>query len=404
MADLSETLEETVRRERGRIVAGLVRLCGGLDAAEDAFHEAVLAAMRAWQGGLPDSPGAWLTAAARNAALDARRRGALAARLPPPEEAVDARETIDTVTDDHLRLVFTCCHPALSLDNQLALTLKVVSGLSTAELARAFVCPEETVSQRVLRAKRTLEELGVPYALPGKDELAGRVEGVLAVLRAVFNEGHTASSGPLMRLDLQAEALRLGRLVCELLPTDPEAHGLLALMAFGAARAKAREGPDGTPILLDAQDRSRWDRRLVREGLVALQRARTLGGRGPRVLEAELAALHVTAPRWEETDWAAIVAVYDRLLEAAPSPVASLNRAVAVSMLEGPAAGLALLEPLARPLAGYHLFHAVRADLLARAGLDPRPDLERALALSANEGERRLLEVRLQAARQARGA
>jgi RNA polymerase sigma-70 factor (ECF subfamily) len=397
VADLTAIVDDAARTERGRIVGGLLRLCGSLDAAEEAFQEALLAALQAWREELPSNPGAWLMTAAKNSARDARRRRMVAEAKAPlfaPDD-MDARDTIDTVSDDHLRLIFTCCHPELSTDNQIALTLKVVAGFSTDEIARAFVCSEATVSKRILRAKQTLEDEKVGYAVPGRSDLAERVSAVLGVLYAMFNEGHTGRSGPLMRLDLQAEALRLARLLCDLVPREPDAFGALAIMAFGAARAHTRVDDEGFPILLAAQDRSRWNRELLREGLMALRRARSLGGRGPYVLQAVIAAAHVTAPTWESTDWGAIVAAYDALAQLAPSPVVALNRAIAVSMSAGPTAGLAALKALELPLADYHLFYAARADMLERAGDDPRPDLEKALSLATNEGEKRLLERRL---------
>jgi RNA polymerase sigma factor (sigma-70 family) len=397
VADLTAIVRDAVRSERGRIVGGLLRLCGSLDAAEEAFQEAALAAVQAWREEVPSNPGAWLMTAAKNSAKDARRRRVVAEAKAPLlfEDGMDARETIDTVSDDYLRLIFTCCHPELSTDNQVALTLKVVAGFSTEEIARAFVCSEATVSQRILRAKQTLHEKKVGYTIPERGELASRVSAVLRVLYAMFNEGHTGRSGALMRLDLQAEALRLARLLCDLVPREPEAFGALAIMAFGTARAHTRVDDEGLPILLAAQDRSRWNRELLREGLMALRRARSLGGRGPYVLQAEIAAEHVTAPTWESTDWATILAAYDALAEVSPSPVVALNRAVAVSMLAGPSAGLDALRELEGPLAGYHLFYAMRADMLERAGVDPRPDLEKAISLATNEGEKRLLERRL---------
>jgi RNA polymerase sigma factor (sigma-70 family) len=397
LTQLPEIVEETVRAERGRIVGGLLRLCGSLDAAEEAFQEAALAAVQAWREQLPSNPGAWLMTAAKNSARDARRRRVVAEAKAPllVEDEMDAREPIDTVFDDHLRLIFTCCHPRLSRDNQIALTLKAVAGFSTEEIARAFVCSEATVSQRILRAKQTLDEEKVGYAIPERAELPERVSAVLGVVYAMFNEGHTARSGPLMRLDLQAEALRLARLLCDLVPREPEAFGALAIMAFGAARAHTRVDDEGLPVLLAAQDRTRWNRELLREGLVALRRARSLGGRGAYVLQALIAAAHVTAPTWDSTDWGAIVAAYDALAKIAPSPVVALNRAIAVSMHEGPAAGLEALETLEQPLAVYHLFYAARADMLERAGKDPRPDLQLALSLATNEGEKLLLQRRM---------
>jgi predicted RNA polymerase sigma factor len=270
-----------------------------------------------------------------------------------------------------------------------------VCGFSTEEIARAFVCSEDTISQRVLRAKETIEKKRLAYALPARTELSERVVAALGVVYAMFNEGHTSKSGPLMRLDLQAEALRLGRLLGELVPREPEVFGLIAIMAFGAARARTRVDEEGVPILLSAQDRARWERPILREGLTALQRARSLGGRGPYVLQAEIAACHVTAPTWEETDWKKILSVYDELLAATRSPIVALNRAIAIAMCRGPEAALSELAPLEAPLAGYHLFYATRADLEERAGKDPRADWRRALDLTTNEGERKLLERRL---------
>lgn len=399
MADLTAVVDETVRTERGRIVGGLLRMCGSIDAAEEAFQEAALAAVQAWRHQAPSNPGAWLMTAAKNSAKDARRRRAVVEAKAPllVENDMDIRDTVDTVSDDYLRLIFACCHPELSTDNQIALTLKVVAGFSTEEIARAFVCSEATVSQRILRAKQTLEDKQLGYAVLEWSELAERVAAVLGVLYAMFNEGYTGRTGPLMRLDLQAEALRLARLLCDLAPREPETFGALAIMAFAAARAHTRVDDEGMPILLAVQDRARWNKELLREGLMALRRARSLGGRGPYVLQAVIAAAHVTAPTWESTDWGAIVAAYDALLEIGPSPVVGLNRAIAVSMRAGPSAGLAALEELERPLADYHLFYAARADMLDRAGGDPRPDLGRALSLATNESEKRLLERRLHA-------
>ena len=393
-----EIVEETVRRERGRIVGGLLRLGGTLDAAEEAFQEAALAAVQAWRIRVPDNPGAWLMTAAKNSARDARRHRAVVDAKAPllVEGDMDARPSADTVSDDHLRLIFICCHPELSTDNRIAITLKVVAGFSTEEIARAFVCSEATISQRILRAKQTIEDKQLSYAIPAKDELGPRVAAVLGVVYAIFNEGHTGTTGALMRLDLQAEALRLGRLLCDLVPTEPEVYGLAAMMAFSAARAHTRVDADGVPILLSAQDRSAWDKGLMREGLMALARARSLGGRGPHVLQAEIAAVHVTAPAWGRTDWTAIVALYDALEAIAATPIVGLNRAVAISMRDGPAAGLAALKPIERSLADYHLFYAARADFLERAGKDPSRDLRKALSLATNTGERRLLERRLE--------
>ena len=401
MSGEAALVQDVVRRERGRIVGGLLRLGGNLDAAEEAFQEAALAAVEAWRREAPANPGAWLMTAAKNSLRDAWRHRAVADAKASllAEDEMASREDPDTVSDDFLRLVFTCCHPDVSRDNQIAITLKVVAGFETAEIARAFACSEDTISQRILRAKQTIEEKRLSYVKPGHEELGARVSAVLGVVYAMFNEGHTGTTGALMRLDLQAEGLRLSRILCDLVPGEAEAFGLFALMAFSAARAGTRVDADGVPILLAAQDRGAWDKALVREGLMALARARTIGGRGPYVLQAEIAAAHVTAPAWERTDWGRIVALYDALGAVAPSPIVALNRAIALSMRDGPAAGLAALAELEGPLADYHLFYAARADFLERVGKNPSRDLRKALALVTNDGDRRLLERRLAARR-----
>jgi RNA polymerase sigma-70 factor (ECF subfamily) len=397
MAELTDVVQETVRRERGRIVGGLLRLGGSLDAAEEAFQEAALAAVEAWRREVPANPGAWLMTAAKNSVRDAWRHRTVADAKASflVEDEMESRENPDTVSDDFLRLVFTCCHPEVSRDNQIAITLKVVAGFETEEIARAFACSEDTISQRILRAKQTIEEKRLPYATPGRDDLDARVSAVLGVVYAMFNEGHTGTTGALMRLDLQAEALRLGRLLCDLVPREAEVYGLFAVMAFSAARAATRVDAEGVPILLAAQDRTAWNKDLLRDGLMALGRARSIGGRGPYVLQAEIAAAHVTAPAWEQTDWGRIVASYDELARVSPSPIVALNRAIALSMRDGPSAGLAALAELEGPLADYHLFYAARADFLERAGKNPTRDLRKALALVTNDGDRRLLERRL---------
>jgi RNA polymerase sigma factor (sigma-70 family) len=404
VAELNELVDGVVRRERARILGGLVRLSGSLDAAEEAFQEATLAALHEWKEGAPANPGAWLMTVAKNRARDQRRHRAVADAKSALilEDEMDAQkasnevaETIDTVTDDYLRLILACCHPELGTDNQIALTLKVVCGFSTEEIARAFVSSEDTISQRVLRAKETIEKKRLAYALPARNELPERVGAALGVVYAMFNEGHTSKSGPLMRLDLQAEALRLGLLLGELVPREPEVLGLTAIMAFGAARAQTRVDEEGVPILLSAQDRARWNRALLREGLTALQRARSLGGRGFYVLQAEIAACHVTAPSWRETDWEKILGVYDELFALVRSPIVALNRAIAVSMCRGPEAALRELAPIETPLSTYHLFYATRADFMERTGRDARVDLRRAFELATNEGERKLLARRL---------
>jgi RNA polymerase sigma-70 factor (ECF subfamily) len=398
VAELSRTLDEVFRRDRGRVVAGLVRALGSIDAAEEAFQEAVLAALAAWPArGLPDNPAGWLTTAAKNWARDElRHRRIVDAKAPMlAEEEMTAPSTIEAVSDDELRLIFTCCHPALPLESQVALTLKVIAGFTTEEIARAFVCPETTIAQRIVRAKRTIEDKQLPYVVPERAALPERVAAVLAVVYLVFNEGHVSRAGSLMRLDLQVEALRLARLLCDLLPGEPEVFGLFAIVAFGCARAATRTGDDGALLLLSQQDRSRWDRALLKEGFVALSRARRIGPAGGYVLQAEIAACHVAAATWEETDWGAIVACYDELLALEPSPVVALNRAIALSLHEGPERGLAALAGLEDALAQYHLFYATRADFRRRLGLDARADYERALAFATNDDERRFLRRKL---------
>jgi RNA polymerase sigma-70 factor (ECF subfamily) len=398
VAELSQTLDDVCRRDRGRVVAGLVRALGSIDAAEEAFQEAVLSALASWPArGVPDNPPAWLTTAAKNWARDQLRHRKIVDEKAPMlrEDEMSSPSTIEAVSDDQLRLIFTCCHPALPLESQVALTLKVIAGFTTEELARAFVSPETTIAQRIVRAKRTIEEKQLPYEVPERAALDERVGAVLAVVYLVFNEGHVARSGPLMRLDLQAEALRLARLLCDLLPDAADVFGLFALIAFSCARAATRTDEHGELTLLEHQDRARWDRSLIKEGLVALARARRLDATARYVLDAEIAASHVTAPDWAHTDWPAIVARYDELQALEPSPVVALNRAVAVCMLDGPERGLQALDGLEEPLAQYHLYWATRADFRRRLGLDARADWERALALAGNDSERRFLQRQL---------
>jgi RNA polymerase sigma-70 factor, ECF subfamily len=395
---MDQELEDLLRRERGRVVAGLYRQCQSLDAAEEAFQDALVTAVTEWaKSGIPQNPAAWVTTVARNHLRQALRHRGVAEEKAVLLQEDEAREpgAVEAVSDDQLRLVFTCCHPALSQDAQVALTLKVIAGFTVEELARAFLVPEPTMAQRIVRAKRTVEEQRLQYEVPGRRELDARLAAVLAVVYLVFNEGHTSREGALMRLDLQAEALRLGRLLTDLLPTEAEVFGLYALMAFSAARAQTRVDAQGRLLLLSEQDRAKWDRALITEGLVALHRARGLDAGGAYVLQAEISACHATAPAWEATDWRRILAAYDALLALTRSPVVAMNRAVAVMMTQGPVAALAALEELEEPLSRYHLFYATRADFLERAGRDPRPDLERALELVTNDAERALLQRRL---------
>lgn len=405
MEELSRTLGDVFRRDKGRVVGGLVRLLGSIDAAEEAFQEAVLAAIPSWQAhGTPDNPAAWLTTAAKNHARDAARHRRIVDTKAPllVESDMVSPETIDSVSDDELRLIFTCCHPVLTLESQVALTLKVVAGFTTDEIARAFLSPEKTIAQRIVRAKKTIEEKELPYAVPDRHELPERLASVLAVVYLVFNEGHTTREGPLMRLDLQAESLRLARVLCDLLPSEPEVFGLYALVAFSFARAATRTDERGEMLLLSEQDRARWDRATIREGLMAIARARRLGGRAGYVLQAEIAGCHATAPTWESTDWEAILRRYDELLALNPSPVVALNRAVAVCMHDGPAAALAALVEIEEALAGYHLFYAMRADFRRRLGEDARGDYRRALDLATNDSERSFLRRQIDGAGRAR--
>jgi RNA polymerase sigma-70 factor (ECF subfamily) len=395
--DLEASLRRVVRTERPRVIGALYRACGNLDQAEEAFQEAVTTAVSTWpRSGIPDNPAAWVTAVAKNHLRQAQRHASVAQAKAPlleESEAVEPRSA-EAVSDDQLRLIFTCCHPALTPEAQVALTLKVIAGFSVEELARAFLVPEATLAQRLVRAKRQIAEEHLGLAVPGRRDLDLRLAAVLAVVYLVFNEGYSGREGALMRVELQAEALRLGRLLTELLPTEPEVFGLYALIAFSAGRAATRVDAEGVPLLLSEQDRTRWDRELILEGLVALQRAHRLGG-GSYTLQAEIASWHATAPTWSATQWPRILAAYDRLLELTGSPVVALNRAVAVLMIQGPAAALALLPPLEAPLARYHLFYATRADFLRRAGQPANADFQRALELATNAAEQAFLQRRL---------
>jgi RNA polymerase sigma factor (sigma-70 family) len=388
-----------------------------VDLAEDLAQEALVAALQRWpETGIPDSPGAWLMTVAKNRATDELRRRKMqerkheaieyvatavpAARPPDPEAALD-----EDVGDDLLRLVLIACHPVLSKEARVALTLRLLGGLTTEEIARAFLVPEATISQRIVRAKRTLAEARVPFEVPREAELAARLSSVLEVLYLVFNEGYAATAGDAWtRPELCEEALRLGRIVTELVPKEAEVHGLVALMELQASRLRARVGPTGEPILLLDQDRSRWDQLLVRRGLAALARAEGLKQPlGPYALQAGIAACHARARTARETDWARIVALYDALAEVVPSPVIELNRAVAVSMAFGPAAGLELVDALAEEpaLASYHLLPSVRGDLLSKLGRrdEARREFERAASLTRNARERELLLARAGACR-----
>jgi len=400
------TIDAVWRIESARLIAGLARIVRDVGLAEDLAQDALVAALETWpQSGVPDNPGAWLMATAKHRAIDALRRGATLERkqqeLVRELEVALATETraleVDDVADDLLRLVFTCCHPVLSTEARIALTLRLLGGLTTPEIARAFLVSEATVAQRIVRAKRTLAEAHVPFEVPSGDELPPRLSSVLEVIYLVFNEGYSATAGDdWTRQDLCDEALRLGRVLAELAPREPEVHGLVALMEIQASRLRARTSPRGKPVLLLDQDRARWDQLLIRRGLAALERAKELGGGfGPYTLQAAIAACHARALTAEATDWERIAALYDALAQLAPSPVVELNRAVAVAMAFGPAAGLEVVDALRDEptLQGYHLLPSVRADLLAKLGRtdEARAELKHAAELTRNERERAML-------------
>jgi RNA polymerase sigma-70 factor (ECF subfamily) len=415
----TETVTETHRAvnavwriESARLIAGLARIVRDVGLAEDLAQDALLVALERWpETGVPANPGAWLMATAKHRAIDQLRRSTLLQRKHEElgrEVEVRQERTVtdfdaaldDDIGDDLLRLVFTACHPVLSTEARVALTLRLLGGLTTDEIARAFLVPEPTVAQRIVRAKRTLADRQVPFEVPRGAELAARLSSVLEVIYLIFNEGYTATAGDdWMRPALCEDALRLGRILAELAPKEPEVHGLVALMEIQASRSRARTGPSGEPVLLLEQNRARWDHILIRRGLVALQRAEKLGGaRGPYALQAAIAACHARARTAEETDWPRIAALYAALAQVAPSPVVELNRAVAFAMAFGPAAGLEIVDELtAEPsLQAYHLLPAVRGDFLTKLGRfdEARAELERAASLTRNARERDLLLAR----------
>ena len=406
-SDFRAQAEAIYRTESRRVFATLVRLLGDFDVAEEALHDAFRAALEQWpRDGVPANPRAWLVSAGRFKAIDGIRRRARFDSIEDYEDEVEAIADdapapwdAEGIEDDRLRLVFTCCHPALAPDAQVALTLREVCGLTTEAIAQAFLSPAPTLAQRIVRAKGKIRDARIPYQVPAPDELPPRLESVLRVVYLVFNEGYSASSGDsLTRVDLSGEAIRLGRLLVQLLP-EPEAIGLLALMLLQESRRAARATADGEIILLDDQDRSLWNRALIAEGSALVTRALASGGAGPYAIQAAIAAVHANAARAEATDWNEIVGLYDVLQRATPSPVVALNRAVAVAMRDGPAAGLALIDAILAggDLADYHLAHAARADLCRRLGRtdDARASYARALALARQAPERRFLERRL---------
>lgn len=406
------------RMESAKIIATVARMVRDVGLAEELAQDALVAALEQWPGaGVPDNPAAWLTQVAKHRALDRLRHGQLAERKAPEigreldaqhemaqadfAEAVDAAID-DDIGDDLLRLVFTACHPVLSTEARVALTLRLMGGLTTDEIARAFLVPEATVAQRIVRAKRTLLEARVPFEVPRRHELEGRLASVLEVLYLIFNEGYSATAGDdWMRPALCDEAMRLGRIVAELVPDASEVHGLVALMEIQASRTAARVGASGEPVLLLEQNRARWDQMLIRRGLAGLARAEALGALGPYALQAAIAACHGRARTADETDWPRIAALYDALAELAPSPIVELNRAVALSMAFGPAAGLEVVDALMDEpaLKGYHLLPTVRGDLLFKLGRrdEARKEFDRAASLTRNTREQALLRARARA-------
>ncbi len=406
--DTHRAIEAVWRIESAKLIAGLTRIVGDVGIAEDLAHDALVAALEKWPGsGVPDNPGAWLMGTAKHRAVDVLRRNRLHERkheelgreMDTKQDAVvaDLHAAIDDdVGDDLLRLIFIACHPVISTEAQIALTLRLLGGLSTVEIARAFLVPEPTIAQRIVRAKKTLAEARVPFEVPRGADFTARLSSVLQVIYLVFNEGYSATSGDdWLRPELCDDALRLGRILAELVPKEGEVHGLVALMEIQASRSRARVTSSGEPILLLDQDRGRWDHLLIRRGLSALARAESLGPLGQYGLQAAIAACHARSRTGSETDWAKIVELYDALADLTPSPVIELNRAVAVGMADGPAEGLRIVdelrgEPLLR---GYHLVSSVRGDLLAKLDRydEAKEEFERAASLTRNEAEKKLL-------------
>jgi RNA polymerase sigma-70 factor, ECF subfamily len=416
MSDVSKTIEAVWKIESTRLIAGIARVTRDIGIAEELAQDALVAALERWpEEGIPENPAAWLMIAAKRRAIDSLRRGQMlvqkheeiARELQVQQqrlgEAMD--QALDQVIDDDvLRLIFIACHPVLAVEGRIALTLRLIGGLTTAEIARAFLVPEKTIGQRIFRTKKTLSEAHVPFETPRGDELRRRVNSVLSVVYLIFNEGYTATSGEeWMRAALCDEALRLGRMLAQLLPGESEVHALLSLMELNASRTAARRGSNGEAVLLPDQDRSLWDNAQIQRGMSALEHAQRLGGGAENyALQAAIAACHMQARTAEETDWERIVLLYDALMQTTPSPIVALNRAVAVGMAQGPAAGLDALDAIATPaadsvLAGYHLLHSVRGDLLMKMGRLPeaREEIARAIAMTQNLREQELLTEKL---------
>ena len=417
MSDVQLTIEAVWRNESARLIAAIARVTRDIGSAEELAQDALVAALAHWpKEGIPDNPAAWLMTAAKRRAIDSLRRGQMlvqkheeiARELEVQQqqlgEAMD-RALDQVIDDDVLRLIFTACHPVIPVEGRVALTLRLIGGLTTSEIARAFLVPEKTIGQRIFRAKKTLAEAHVPFETPRGDELRRRVQAVLSVVYLIFNEGYTATSGEeWMRAALCNEALRLGRMLVQFLPGESEVHALLSLMEFNASRTAARRGSNGEAVLLPDQDRSLWDDAQVQRGMSALAHAQQLGGAGGYyALQAAIAACHMRARTAADTDWGQIVLLYDELIETAPSPIVALNRAVAVSMAHGPAAGLDALDTIST-LAGYHLLHSVRGELLMKMGNFPEAhkEIERAIALTKNLREQELLTEKLKQIEKAR--
>ena len=416
MTDIHKTIEAVWKIESTRLIAAIARVTHDIGIAEELAQDALVTALELWpEQGIPENPGAWLMTAAKRRALDSLRRGRMLVQkheeitreleLQQQQLADAMDQALDQVIDDDvLRLIFTACHPVLAVEGRVALTLRLICGLTTAEIARAFLVPEKTLGQRIFRAKKTLSEAHVPFETPRGDELRRRVQSVLSVVYLIFNEGYTATSGEeWMRAALCNDALRLGRMLAQLLPGEPEVHGLLALMELQASRTAARRGRNGEPVLLPDQDRTLWDYAQIQRGMAALEHAQKLGGGAENyALQAAIVACHTRARTAEETDWERIVLLYDALLQIGPSPIVALNRAVAVGMAQGPAAGLDALDAIATlgtdaALAGYHLLPSVRGDLLMKMGrfTEAREEIERALTMTQNLREQELLTERL---------